>query len=423
MIPQSDSGGSSFKHFLPRLNSSGKLAGSFGGGINELALLDGAGKIPVGASQVGTVFGRSGTITATSGDYTAAQVTGAQDVAQKAQANGYASLDGAGKVPAGQLPDAIVGALKYKGARDATAAAPSAPAQGDYYVISVAGSVSLSGIVDWKIGDWAVYNGAQWEKIDNTDSVTTIFGRAGTVTAQSGDYTVGQVTGAQDVAQKDQNSGYAGIGANGLVTKPVRAVATTVPSTTSGEIGVDQNKLKFGEGANVRIVVDGSDKDVNNGVAGLDGNGKVNREPASKGAANGMASLDGTSRLPAGQLTAGVTKADGSVSFTAVQAMAGTRLKIQPTKTADYLLTANDDGVPFDAAGAARVASLPLATGSGQRYLISKEDSSVNAVVITPDLNGAGADDLINGAASLSLLVRYETVTVVDFLPGHWRTF
>jgi len=70
----------------------------------------------------------------------------------------------------------IVGGMKYQGAWDADTNSPSlssgAGTQGYYYVVSVAGSTNLDGITDWKIGDWAVYNGTAWEKIDNTDSVT-----------------------------------------------------------------------------------------------------------------------------------------------------------------------------------------------------------------------------------------------------------
>ena len=46
--------------------------------------------------------------------------------------------------------------------------------QGCYYVVNVAGSTNLDGITDWQIGDWAVFNGTIWEKIDNTDIIQTV---------------------------------------------------------------------------------------------------------------------------------------------------------------------------------------------------------------------------------------------------------
>lgn len=121
-----------------------------------------------------------------------------QAISEKAQANGYASLDGSGKVPLAQLPDTVVGSVDYKGTWNASTNTPNlvsaTPDKGDYYVINVAGSTSLGGITNWQIGDWAIYNGTSWEKVDNTDQVASVFGRQGTVIAQSGDYTASQIT-------------------------------------------------------------------------------------------------------------------------------------------------------------------------------------------------------------------------------------
>lgn len=115
-----------------------------------------------------------------------------ENKSEKSQANGYASLDGSGKVPVSELPDTVVGAVDYKGTWNASTNTPDLPAstpdKGDYYVVAVAGSTSLGGITDWKIGDWAIYNGSAWEKVDNTDQVTSVFGRQGTVVAQQSDY-------------------------------------------------------------------------------------------------------------------------------------------------------------------------------------------------------------------------------------------
>lgn len=120
-----------------------------------------------------------------------------QALSQKGQANGYAALDGSGKVPVAQLPDTVVGSVDYKGTWNANTNTPNlviaTPDKGDYYVVNVAGSTSLGSITDWKIGDWAIYNGITWEKVDNTDQVTSVFGRQGSVTAQDADYTASQV--------------------------------------------------------------------------------------------------------------------------------------------------------------------------------------------------------------------------------------
>lgn len=98
---------------------------------------------------------------------------------------GVATLDSAGKVPISQIPDSVIGALSYQGTWNASTNTPtltsSVGTKGYYYVVSVAGSTNLNGITDWKVGDWAVYNGSEWQKIDNTDSVTSVNGYTGAV--------------------------------------------------------------------------------------------------------------------------------------------------------------------------------------------------------------------------------------------------
>ncbi|MFY7885674.1 MAG: hypothetical protein ACOVOV_12630 [Dolichospermum sp.] len=67
---------------------------------------------------------------------------------------------------------AISGGLSYMGTWDASLNIPALASgigtTGEYYVVSVAGNTNLDGISDWQIGDWAVFNGTAWQKIDNT---------------------------------------------------------------------------------------------------------------------------------------------------------------------------------------------------------------------------------------------------------------
>jgi hypothetical protein len=47
--------------------------------------------------------------------------------------------------------------------------------------VAVAGSTNLDGITDWLVGDWAVYNGTVWQKVDNTETVSSVNGQVGAV--------------------------------------------------------------------------------------------------------------------------------------------------------------------------------------------------------------------------------------------------
>jgi len=73
-----------------------------------------------------------------------------------------------------------IGALNYKGVWNASTNTPALASgvgtKGDYYVVSVAGSTNLDGETLWGVGDWAVFNGAAWQKVEggNTINATTV---------------------------------------------------------------------------------------------------------------------------------------------------------------------------------------------------------------------------------------------------------
>ena len=73
-----------------------------------------------------------------------------------------------------------IGALNYKGTWDAATNNPALTSgvgvKGDYYVVSVAGSTNLDGTTLWGVGDWAVFNGSIWQKVDggSTGDFTTV---------------------------------------------------------------------------------------------------------------------------------------------------------------------------------------------------------------------------------------------------------
>ena len=73
-----------------------------------------------------------------------------------------------------------IGALNYAGTWNASTNTPTLTSsvgnKGDYYVVSVAGSTNLNGETLWGVGDWAVFNGAVWQKVDggSTGNFTTI---------------------------------------------------------------------------------------------------------------------------------------------------------------------------------------------------------------------------------------------------------
>ena len=89
----------------------------------------------------------------------------------------------------------LVGGVMYQGTWNASTNTPalssSTGTKGHYYVVSVAGSTNLDGITDWKLGDWAIFNGSTWEKVDNTDAVTSVNGYTGAVVLTTSDVAEG----------------------------------------------------------------------------------------------------------------------------------------------------------------------------------------------------------------------------------------
>ncbi len=156
-------------------------------------------------------------------------------------------LTGTGWASAGS-----VGLVGYQGTWNASTNTPtltsSVGVQGYYYVVDVAGTTNLNGITDWQVGDWAIFNGSIWQKVDNTDSYdpanvaitggtinNTVIGgttpAAGTFTTLTAQTEVLKGTGQNLVLQSENftvtwaTSGSAGTGAT--------ANAATSPTGTS----------------------------------------------------------------------------------------------------------------------------------------------------------------------------------------------
>ena len=72
------------------------------------------------------------------------------------------------------------GGVVYQGTWNASTNTPTLTSgvgtKGYYYVVSVAGTTNLDGETLWGVGDWAVFNGSVWQKVDagDTTNVTSI---------------------------------------------------------------------------------------------------------------------------------------------------------------------------------------------------------------------------------------------------------
>jgi hypothetical protein len=138
---------------------------------------------------------------------------------------GVATLDAGGKVPVSELPAAVLGALSYQGTWNASTNTPtltsSTGTKGYYYVVSVAGNTNLDGITDWLVGDWAVYNGTIWQKVDNTETVTSVNGQTGAVVLTTTNIAEGTnlyYTDARARASVSAGTGISYVSGTGVIT-------------------------------------------------------------------------------------------------------------------------------------------------------------------------------------------------------------
>lgn len=85
-----------------------------------------------------------------------------------------------------------IGAVNYAGTWNASTNTPALASgvgtKGAYYVVSVAGSTNIDGNNIWGVGDWIVFNGSVWQRVDGGQT-----GNFSTVTA-TGTATLARVT-------------------------------------------------------------------------------------------------------------------------------------------------------------------------------------------------------------------------------------
>lgn len=121
------------------------------------------------------------------------------DNSTKGMANGVATLDNNAKVPMSQINDSLVGNVNYQGLYDASTNTPNldeVSPKGHYYITSIGGTTSQG--LNLEVGDWIISNGDSWDKVDNTDAVSSVQGRTGNVIITKEDFGLENVDNTAD---------------------------------------------------------------------------------------------------------------------------------------------------------------------------------------------------------------------------------
>jgi len=127
----------------------------------------------------------------------------------------------------------FTGGLSYQGSWNASTNTPtltsSVGVNGYYYIVSVSGSTNLNGITDWLVGDWAIFNGTVWQKIDQTNLVSSVNGQVGVVSIAYAD-----LAGAIPTWNQDTTGTAAKTNALNSATTVVNVSSSSAP--TNGQV-------------------------------------------------------------------------------------------------------------------------------------------------------------------------------------------
>ena len=139
----------------------------------------------------------------------------------------------------------VFSGLDFQGSWNASTNTPALASgtgtKGEFYIVSVAGTTSLDGITNWGIGDWALFNGTVWQRIEGgADGNFADLTVSGTSTLTGGAYLGG--TGATHLLNDYEEDTWTPV-----VTSTVGTLTTVSATGTYTKIGrlvyIDYNIL------------------------------------------------------------------------------------------------------------------------------------------------------------------------------------
>ena len=407
----------------------------------------------------------SNNISVTGGSMSGVTISDYVATATKGVANGVASLDGSGTVPVSQLPAAVLGALSYQGTWNASTNTPtltsSVGTKGYYYVVSVAGSTNLNGITDWQVGDWAVYNGSVWQKIDNTDAVTSVNGYTGTVVLTNTDIsgfgtmstqnansvaiTGGTINGTTIGATTASTGAFTTATASTSFGSPVFKAVNSAGGTLQNAGGTNQIQWGGGGGNNVSIDVstnlNGTNAQIDISPTGTGhvhinptGVNSIQINPTYVGTMDNMTIGATTPKAITGTTITATTFSGSGASLTSIpnSALVNSAITINGTSTSlggsisvGTVTSVTGTSPVVSSGGNTPAISMPAATSSVNGYLTSadwttfnnKGSGTVTSVTGTaPVVSSGGATPAISMAAATGSVNGYLT-------SADWTTF
>jgi hypothetical protein len=205
-----------------------------------------------------------------------------QSKSEKNIINGYAGLDSNGLLPLNLFNDALLGNVHFKGTYNGSLITSSdttinnvplpiaSSGNTGWYFIST--SAYTANTIAYEVGDWILSLGTSgWSKVDNTDAVTSVFGRIGAVTLLSSDVT--SALGYTPYPNTNPNRFISGSGLNNSVAffNGTNSLSATTGFVYNGNLGLGTSTPVAANAARRALVISDTTNDTTLRLEGASG--------------------------------------------------------------------------------------------------------------------------------------------------------
>ena len=319
------------------------------------------------------------------------------------------------------------GGLSYQGTWNASTNSPtlasSTGTNGYYYIVGTSGSTNLNGITDWVIGDWLLFNGTVWQKIDQTNLVTSVNGQTGTVS-------VGTVTSVSALTLGTSGTDLSSTVATSTTTPVITLNVPTASATNRGVLSSADWTTFNNKGSGTVTSVSGTTGritstggatpvlDLTSGVATAGTTGSASLIPVITIDTYGRVTGITTASNPQGTVTSvtgtsPIVSSGGATPAISLASGYGDTLNPYASKTANYFLAAPNGsaGVPtFRAVVAADIPTLNQNT-TGTATTATNIAGGTNLQI--PYNTGVGATSFIAAPTTTSTYLQYNGSSLV----------
>jgi hypothetical protein len=291
--------------------------------------------------------------------------------------------------------------LTYVGTWNANTNTPDvtllSPTNGSFYIVSNGGTTSLSGISTWTLGDWLVYNGSTWERIQSAVTVNSVHGRQGVVVAQANDYTWAQIDKTISSIGDIADVSISGV-LNGDVLKYDNATGKWVPSAVVGVTGATGPQGPIGNtGSQGTQGIQGPQ-----GLTGAAGTNGTN-------GSNGVQGIQGLTGLTGPQGTQGVQGTTGNTGASGI-------LVLQAGATINGVTYPADTSTTLQTSVAPLAVNLTDVVNVG--YLSNYVSNASLSTTLSGYVTSAGLTTSLSGYATTGALSTQATTTATNLTNG-----